>query len=347
MKHPARLLEKFFRGECSEAEKQAVADYFAEHPEALQPWLTEESWHSFHPEDTLSTDVSHKMLTVIEKGTWQKKKIKTIYYKWIAAAVLGAVVTGFVWNRYHYQQAMPVAAVTPVTHAATVQDTYVQQANHTRKMMSVRLKDGSQADLEPGSQIKYLSSFAVTGREIFLTGEAVFKVAPDKNKPFTVHTGNLATTALGTVFKITAWNAAKGPIRVQLISGKVRVQPDSMAGMKGLKTTYLLPGEDLSFDPVKMTAVVHKTGNAPIKQVTAKPAKEIFTFNNEPLANIFRLMSEKYRLTIQYQEGTLTDMSFTGTFDSSKESLTDFLSTIATLNNLTIKQTNNTIYITP
>lgn len=347
MTHPATLLEKFFRGECNDAEKQAVTAYFAEHPEALQPWLTEDSWHSFHPEHTLSTEVSDKMLAVIEKGTWQKKKVKTIYYKWIAAAVLGAVVTGFVWNRYHYQPAKPIAVVTPVTHAVTAQDTYVQQANHTRKIMTVRLKDGSLAELAPGSRLKYLSSFAVAGREIFLTGEAVFKVAPDKNKPFTVHAGNLATTALGTVFKITAWNAAKEPIRVQLISGKVRVQPDSLAGGKGLKTTYLLPGEDLAFDPVKMTAVVHKTGGAPAKQVTTKPEKEIFTFNNEPLANIFRLMSEKYHLTIHCQEGTLTDMSFTGTFDSSKESLTDFLSTIATLNNLTMKQTNNIIYIIP
>ncbi|MBO9728449.1 MAG: FecR family protein [Chitinophaga sp.] len=347
MKHPATLLEKFFRGECNEAEKQAVTAYFAEHPEALQPWLTEESWHSFHPEHTLSTDVSDKMLAVIESSTWEKKKVKTIYYKWIAAAVLGAALTGFAWSRYHHQPVAPIAVVTPTARRVAAPDPYIQQANHTRKIMSIRLKDGSTAALAPGSQLKYLSSFAITGREIFLTGEAVFKVAPDKNKPFTVHAGNLATTALGTVFKVTAWNAVKGPIRIQLISGKVRVQPDSLGNSKGLKTTYLLPGEDLSFDPVRMTAIINKNGHTPNKQVITKPEKEIFTFNNEPLANIFRLMSEKYHLTIQFQEGTLSDMSFTGTFDSSKESLTDFLSTIATLNNLTIKQTNNVIYVTP
>lgn len=347
MKHPAALIEKFLRGECNEAEKQAVTAYFAEHPEAVQPCLTDESWHSFHPEHTLPTDVSDKMLTVIESGTWQKKKVKAIYYRWAAAAVLGVALTGFAWRQYHHQPPAPIAAATPVAHAVTVPDTYVQQANHTRKIMSVRLKDGSMAALAPGSQLKYLSSFAVTGREIFLTGEATFKVAPDKNKPFTVHAGSLATTALGTVFKITAWNAAKGPVRVQLISGKVKVQPDSLAGIKALHPTYLMPGEDLSFDPVKMTVAVSKNVHAPVKQVIAKPEKEIFTFNNEPLANIFRLISEKYHVTIQSQEGTLTDMSFTGTFDNSKESLTDFLSTIATLNNLTMKQTNNIIYITP
>lgn len=347
MKHPATLLEKFFRGECNESEKQAVAAYFAEHPEALQPWLTEESWHSFHPDNALPTAISDKMLAVIESRTYQQKTAKTIYYKWIAAAaVLGIVVTGFLWSRYDKAPAKAIATVVPATPAVVAPIVYQQQVNNTRKIMPLHLKDGSVVELAPGSRIKYLPSYAVTGREIFLTGEAIFKVAPDKEKPFTVYAGNLGTTALGTVFKITAWEAGKGRIRVQLISGKVMIKPDSLTGSKGVKTTYLLPGQDLSFDPVKMVAVVSGIDKTINKKIIAAPEKEIFNFSNEPLANIFRLMSEKYKVTIQCQESTLTDMSFTGTFDSSKESLTDFLSTIATLNNLTIKHTNNVIYIT-
>jgi transmembrane sensor len=346
MKHPATLLEKFFRGECNEAEKQAVTAYFTEHPEALQPWLTEESWHAFHPDDSLPANVSDKMLAVIENRTYQQKKIKTIPYKWIAAAaVVGLAVTGFLWSRYEKAPAKAVAVHTPV-----VTPVYEEQVNNTRKIISFPLKDGSVAALAPGSRIKYLAAFAGTRRDIYLSGEALFKVAPNKEKPFTVYAGNLGTTALGTVFKVTAWSSAKGKIRVQLISGKVMIKPDSVCGSKGIKTTYLLPGQDLFFDPVKMVAVVNQVNKSittPEKKVTVKPEKEIFTFSNEPLVHIFRLMSEKYKITIQYQESTLTDMSFTGIFDSSKESLTEFLSTIATLNNLTIKHTNNVIYITP
>ena len=39
-------------------------------------------------------------------------------------------------------------------------------------------------------------------REIFLKGEAKFIVAKNKKKPFTVYTGMLATTALGTIFTV-------------------------------------------------------------------------------------------------------------------------------------------------
>ena len=49
MKHSATLIEKFLRDECNEAEKQWVKEYIAKHPEALQPYLTEESWHAFQP----------------------------------------------------------------------------------------------------------------------------------------------------------------------------------------------------------------------------------------------------------------------------------------------------------
>ncbi|MBS0028084.1 FecR family protein [Chitinophaga sp. 22321] len=349
MKHPATLLEKFFRGECSEAEIQVVKEYIMQHPEALQPWLTDDSWHSFHPDAQLPADISDKMLAVIESRTWQKKRVRTIYYKWIAAAITGALCTGLIWTVYQQLPAKKIAAVQPIAAPAATPLPYREQANNTRKTMPLRLKDGSVVELSPGSRIKYQEPFANANRHIYLSGEALFKVAPDKEKPFTVYTGNLGTTALGTVFKITAWSGKKGAVRVQLISGKVMVQPDSIWRHNGGKTTYLLPGQDLSFDPVKMMAVVsrqNKAVNTASQKVPVKPENEIFTFSNEPLANIFRLMAKKYNITIQYQENTLTDMSFTGVFDNSKESLSDFLNTIGTLNNLTIKQTNNIIYVT-
>lgn len=349
MKHPATLLEKFFRGECNDTEIQAVKEYITQHPEALQPWLTEESWHSFYPEMSLPESISEKMMAVIESRTYQKKQVKTIYYKWMAAAAALFGFAGLVWTLYHKKPVKEIAAVLPVATPVAKAAPLREQVNSSRKIMPLHLKDGSVVELAPGSRIKYQEPFAAGNRNIYLSGEALFKVAPDKEKPFTVYAGNLGTTALGTIFKVTAWSSKKGAVQVQLISGKVVIKPDSVWGQKGIKTTYLLPGQVLSFDPVKIVAIVNQLNNAvnvADRKVAAKPEKEIFTFSNEPLTNIFRLMAEKYKITIQYQESTLTDMSFTGTFDNSKESLSDFLSTISTLNNLTIKQKNNVIYIT-
>ena len=61
-------------------------------------------------------------------------------------------------------------------------------------------------------------------REIYLEGEAYFKVAKDKTKPFTVFAGALATTALGTQFRITAKKNTPGNITVKLFTGKVAIR---------------------------------------------------------------------------------------------------------------------------
>ncbi|NLU91897.1 FecR family protein [Chitinophaga sp. Ak27] len=343
MKHPATLLEKFFRGECNEAENQVVREYLIQHPEALQLWLTEESWHSFHPESTLPTDISEKMLAAIESSTYQKKPPAGRFYKWLAVAAAIAIpaFAGVWWMQQHTAPIKQHLVTPPATTPAAVTPVFAQQVNRTSKTMRLRLNDGSTVELAPQSQIRYEAPFATRNRSIQLSGAALFNVAANKEKPFTVYAGNYGTTALGTVFRVTILNSKKSVIRVQLISGKVVVKPDSLLGSKGIKATYLLPGQALSFDQQGVMPISNTHQQAP-----AKMENEVFTFRNEPLANIFRLMSEKFHVKIQYQESTLADMSFTGVFDSSKESLADFLGTISTLNNLTIKQTNETIYIT-
>ncbi|RFS21727.1 FecR family protein [Chitinophaga silvatica] len=341
MKHPATLLEKFFRGECNEEEALAVKDYFTENPEALLPWLTEKSWYAFHPVSELPADLSNKMLTVIENHSYHKQSIKWLTYKWMAAAAAIVILatTGIWWAQQHHPTAkQPIAALPANTIQAT--PVYAQQINHTKKTMLLKLTDGSTIELAPQSQIKYEEPFAKHNRSISLHGTALFKVAPDKSKPFTVNAGHFGTTALGTVFRVTAIHGEKGNIHIQLISGKVIVKPDSLLSSKGIKATYLMPGQELSFDQLRLVPV------AKTKKEVVKTENQIFTFQNEPLTNIFGLMSEKFKVKIHYQQNAIADMSFTGTFDSSKESLADFLSTISTLNNLTMKQTNEAIYIT-
>ncbi|WP_349318307.1 FecR domain-containing protein [Chitinophaga sp. MM2321] len=348
MKHAATLIEKFFRGECDEHEKQLVKAYFTRHPEALQPYLTEESWHSFYTDQSLPTVISDKMLAVIESRTYQKKKVRYRYYKLAAAVILPVAIAGLLWITQQQQPVKQVAVVAPVVQPVVIPVVYQYKTNSTGKTMPLHLNDGSVVELAPRSQIKYQEPFGKNKRDIYLKGQALFKVAHDEENPFTVYAGNLGTTALGTVFKVTAWEN-KGVVRVQLLSGKVVVRPDSTLERKGVKETYLLPGQDLYFDQVKMAVaitLINKTDKRSNKQIPVKPEKEVFSFNNEPVANIFRLMADKYQVKIQCQADILTDMSFTGTFDSSKESLIDFLSTIGILNNLIIKQTDDVIYVT-
>ena len=78
------------------------------------------------------------------------------------------------------------------------------QADHrtgTGELRFAKLKDGSIAQLGPGSAIRV--SYAEGERRIdLLAGEALFQVKPDKSRPFRVHTDDVTVTVLGTGFDV-------------------------------------------------------------------------------------------------------------------------------------------------
>ncbi|WP_209859704.1 FecR domain-containing protein [Chitinophaga sp. OAE865] len=338
MKHSAILIEKFLRDECSEAEKQWVKEYIAQHPEALQPYLTEESWHSFQTGEQLPESISGKMMTVIERHTFQKKDSHKRWYA-AAAAVILIISGGLLWSILRSSPGEKIAATEPAPANITAAVPLRTVMNNTKKMMPLQLSDGSVVELAPRSEVKYLAVFTGNSRDIYLTGQALFRVTANKNQPFTVHAGQLGTTALGTVFKITAWKQ-KDITQVQLISGKIVVKHEHAA----IKEVYLAPGQELRYDQQKKMATVNTAAGIKKDKIPVR-VNETITFNNEPLAGVFRQLSGKYHVKIQYTENSLTGMNFTGTFDSSKETLKEFLATIGTLNNLTINQKDDVIYI--
>lgn len=166
MKHSATLIEKFLRGECNEEEKQFVQTYIAQHPEALQPYLTEESWHAFHPGQSLPEELSGKMLAVIESRTFQKRRINKRYYSWAAAALL-LVTGGLLWTTLQRPTIKKVAAVVP-EKAATPTNTARTVFNHSRHTMPLTLSDGSKVELAPESEIRYQDPFTGQQRDIYL-----------------------------------------------------------------------------------------------------------------------------------------------------------------------------------
>lgn len=342
MKYSKTLIIKFLRGECNEEEQQIVEAFILRHPEALQQHLTDDTWHSFNPDATLPKSVSEKMLAVIESQTYHKKGMNWRYFSWAAAALL-LIAGGLFWMSFPQPAVKQTASAQPAMVTPTTARPLKQIYNNSHKMMNIRLTDGSIIELTPESQVEYADPFANHKREVYLKGQALFRVTGSHEHPFTVYAGNVGTTALGTVFKITAWTN-KGTTQVQLISGKVLVKPaETTPG--SAKDVYLLPGQELNYDRQNMSVAINIPAPPAKQNKQPEQVKEVIIFNNEPLENIFKQLSEKYQVKIQYTPAMLTDMNFTGVFDNNKETLKDFLTTIGTLNNLTINQKNSLIYI--
>ncbi|GEP97785.1 FecR family protein [Chitinophaga cymbidii] len=84
----------------------------------------------------------------------------------------------------------------------------------------VELADGTIVWLNSTTRLRFPFNFAET-REVYVEGEAYFKIAPDAAKPFIVHSGNSSIQVLGTEFNLNSYNA--GTLITSLVQGKVAV----------------------------------------------------------------------------------------------------------------------------
>ena len=88
---------------------------------------------------------------------------------------------------------------------------------------TVRLRDGSVVTLDTDTVLRARET--PQRRQIWLSrGQAFFKVAHDRSRPFTVMAGDKVVTAVGTAFSV---RVQKHAVEVTLVEGKVRVQEAS------------------------------------------------------------------------------------------------------------------------
>lgn len=101
----------------------------------------------------------------------------------------------------------------------------------------VVLPDGSIARLNAGSSLRYPVSFGKSSRKMDLIGEGYFEVVKNKQLPFTVSSGNLEVTALGTQFNVNTYsNEPQGA--ATLVEGSLQV-----TNIKSQKTVIIKPGQ--------------------------------------------------------------------------------------------------------
>lgn len=346
------LIEQFFRGVCNEEEKEAVMAYFKNNPDKWVQYVTPESWQQFQVTGSLPPAVSDKMLHAIEAHMERQRNVKVMVRRaLVAAAVLMPLMIGvFLYMREKQPAGNGLAIQTGGVREDSV---FVEKRNATKKSIAFVLADGSKITLEPESEVKYSKSFGTKDRVVYLTGQALFSVAGNRKVPFIVHAGGLATTVLGTVFTMTAWSDNAKTVRVHLLSGKVMVKPDSLLLNDNRIATYLQPGQELQYNPVKKLITVNNISEQPLKikgagtiDMPVRKMPEVLVFNDEPLARVFSSMEVKCGIRFVYNKSILAERNFTGSFTPGKDSLSVFLSDIAALNNLNIHKKENVVYIT-
>ncbi|MCW3111748.1 MAG: FecR family protein [Segetibacter sp.] len=275
----------------------------------------------------------------------------------VAASIVIVLVLGLVVNNSSTNTEKPVAYNTNKEARSTLSNVRYE-INKGEKVRSITLPDGSEVKLFSNSQINFAAQFNGNKRDITLSGKARFKVAKDETKPFTVISGAISTTALGTEFTVTAYESHKN-ISVRLFEGKVVVKSSILARRMLSHNFYLLPGQEFIYSNLSSTGKVKSFSrvNNLVKKSTKKEATLVdnpsfpslgsgswYMFNNQPLAEVFDQLEQLFDVDIIYLRKEVSKMYFIGSFNIT-DSLEDILSQIARINALKVSKRDNKFFI--
>ncbi|MDR2130432.1 MAG: DUF4974 domain-containing protein [Odoribacteraceae bacterium] len=196
------------------------------------------------------------------------------------------------------------------------------------------LADGSRVWLNAGSVLTYPARFTAASREVSLSGEAYFEVAPAAGAPFRVTTRGMELTVLGTSFDIRAY-PDEPELFTALISGKTLQRFDGCE-----EEVVLRPGEGVAYDVQGRSTRVVK---ADIEEVLSWKEGRIIA-RHRSLEEIFRLLNKWYDFEVTYADPTLKDIRFylnMKRYDNVQEVLDNLCST----GGISFSRMGNTIHV--
>lgn len=159
------------------------------------------------------------------------------------------------------------------------------------------LSDGTRVWLNAASSLKFPVAFNGSERRVELTGEAYFEVVHNASKPFMVVTNGQTIEDLGTCFNVNAYND-EAAVKTTLLQGSVKV---SASG----RSQVLKPGQQSLLKDGNMTIAAADTDEA----IAWKNG--FFYFKDADIKTVMRQLSRWYDADITYTDN-LPERSFSG-----------------------------------
>lgn len=309
------LLDKFLKGEVTEAERLEVEQWLEGQPENWLENFMEKGWED--PSAVLTP--GERSAAIRQVMNQVRPAFSIIRVARIAAMVAGLMaITG---GAFYFMKSRKAPVVADIAIEVPL-----------RTMKKIILPDSTVIVLNAGSTLKYPETFTGNTREITLEGEAFFDVAPDPRKPFIIHSGALNTTVLGTSFNITAYKHL-AQLSVTVLTGKVAVM-DTLSQ----QSVTLLPKQKATFNPATSQLLTSTADNPENAMAWSKGR---LVFEETLLPEVAVKLSNKYNIHITLMDKRLSDYRFNGEFET--ESLDDILKIISTLTKTNVQREGDTI----
>lgn len=201
VKNIRKLLKEYLLGNATDNDIKMVDNWYQsfenEVPVKLSEQETaatkEEIWAKIAPSIT------------VERKVWTMPRYMKVAA--MLAVVAGAGLTFFLLNK---------------KETAPTQIAYTTISTNNGERKTITTKDGSVLTLNAGSTIRIQDDFSKQRNIDIVDGEVFFDVKKDADRPFTITSGSLTTTVLGTAFNINAYKGIN-KIDIGVISGKISV----------------------------------------------------------------------------------------------------------------------------
>lgn len=312
----------------------------------IQENFSDQQWESFDSGEALPQGKSEEMQRVVldhissKLESKQQVKLKLIRVARYLSAASIILIVGWALL-FKEVPAEPSAMAIPVKNNPSVMESaWKEVANTGTLAMKYQLPDSSLLTIYPGSSIRFDRQFDQKLRNVYLKGKARFKVKRNPMRPFSVYSGALKTTALGTSFTI---NTNGHQISVKLHTGKIVV-----ANTSTKKTLAYISsvGSTLLYDPSSQLARVIKPVEPTSYPVEVlKREGSMITMKNLPLQKVLHLLKESYGIRIQSNPAEISTISFTGKVDTGKERAEDVLKLICLINDMTLTKVSEEEFI--
>ncbi|WP_166336929.1 FecR family protein [Sphingobacterium chungjuense] len=202
-----------------------------------------------------------------------------------------------------------------------------------RKQQKVILDDGTEVVLNYKSTLYYPDKFEDDIRQVTVVGEAFFRVAKEKDRPFIVHTKNAILKVLGTSFNVRAY-PDETTTEASLIEGALEVT----ANDKKATPILLKPAEKVIIPNQQLQKIASRTRIAPkkVKITFFKPTdvqavettwlENRLVFKDQTFAELAKALERKYDTPIEFTDASLAQLRFTARFE--QENLEEILSAL-------------------
>ncbi len=303
-----QLLKKYFNNTCTEEERRIVDQWYellgkGNHhlPDVEMDEIEKRVWNRI------------QLLTVGKNLVVTPGRKKNIWWKYAAAACLAGVIMliGFTIIKNKNKPTPNVSIVI-----AKVRQGYLEATNKSDSAKIIRLEDGSFITIYPGSTLAFPKHFAVDKREVYLDGDAFFKVSKNPNRPFFVYSNQIVTQVLGTSFEI---HKTEDKFEVDVKTGRVAVyeNKEHIALNKEEQKSngvIITPNQKVTYYQHErhfVTSIVDQPKPVPGKSDT-KIAKVDFSYKETPLYKVLNDLENTYQLQIVLENEKIENCLFTG-----------------------------------